>query len=118
MAHEAMANQHQQSGKGSHDDCIPVLALPFRVAHAHIHEDADATHPLGLCACCERPCRRAAEKRDELASPHGLPSVRGYTLLHRDRNAAFCITANLSADYRDGSFSPDRHALEPHGMST
>jgi len=34
-------------------------------------------------------------QRDELASPHGLPSVRGYTLLHRDRNAALCITAKL-----------------------
>ena len=28
MAYQTMANQHQQSGKGFHDDCIPVLAPP------------------------------------------------------------------------------------------
>jgi hypothetical protein len=28
MAHEAMADQHQQSGKGSHDDCTPCVSPP------------------------------------------------------------------------------------------
>jgi hypothetical protein len=33
-----------------------------------------------------RPCRRrAAEKRDKLAPPHVLPSIRGCTLPHRGR---------------------------------
>src|SRR5262249_160899 len=38
------------------------------------HEHADPPHPLGLlCARRERPrCRRAAEKRDELAASHSI----------------------------------------------
>src|SRR5262249_36651 len=40
--------------------------------------------------------RRSAKQRDELASPHGLPSVRGITPYHIVcKNAALCITAKL-----------------------
>src|SRR5262249_48449421 len=47
--------------------------LPFRIIGGEIHEHADASHPLGLRACDERPCGcRAAEQREELASSQGL----------------------------------------------
>src|SRR5262249_23311175 len=41
------------------------------------HQHADASHTLGLLrARRERPCRRAAEKRDELAAIH----LRGHSI--------------------------------------
>src|SRR5262245_1329865 len=42
------------------------------IVHSRGREHADASHPLGLLRLRrERPrCRRAADKRDELASPH------------------------------------------------
>ena len=52
-----------------------MRALPSASFCAGAHEYADATDPLGLLrARSERPRRRTAEKRDELASLHGLPS--------------------------------------------
>jgi hypothetical protein len=44
-------------------------SLGFRIIRGRGHEHADAPHPLGLLrACRKRPCRRAAEQRDELTS--------------------------------------------------
>ena len=57
--------------------------LPFRIVRGQVHKHADAPHPLGLLrACGERPRRRAAEKRDELASPHVRPQAQE-TALYR-----------------------------------
>jgi hypothetical protein len=40
--------------------------LPLRIVFVKRHERANAPHPLALlCACRERPRRRAAEERDE-----------------------------------------------------
>src|SRR5262249_39754846 len=52
------------------------LRLTFRIGGGHVHEHADAPHPLALLrACRERPRRRcAADQRDELAAPHSIPS--------------------------------------------
>ena len=71
----------------------PTQALTFRIVRGCGQEDADAPHPLGLLrARRERPRRRAAEQRDELAPPHVLPSAEDHTLPQRARNA-LCITA-------------------------
>jgi hypothetical protein len=44
--------------------------LSFRIIGGEIHKHADAPHELALLHTRrERPCRRSAEKRDELASP-------------------------------------------------
>ena len=59
--------------------------LSFRVALGIPHQHADPPHALALLrARVERPDCRTAEKRDELASPHGLALIAGdYTLPHR-----------------------------------
>jgi hypothetical protein len=45
--------------------------LSSRVRFGKLYQDADASHPLTLLRPCrKRPRRRAAEKRDELASSH------------------------------------------------
>ena len=49
--------------------------LRCRIVCREGHEHADAPHPLALLrARRERPCRRAAEKRDEGAAPHSITS--------------------------------------------
>jgi hypothetical protein len=49
----------------------------------------------------ERPRRRsAAEKRDELAPPHGLPSSEGRILPHRYAKTLLCITAKLIGEWQ------------------
>jgi hypothetical protein len=60
-----------------------------------------------LCQRRERPCGCAAEKSDKFASPHGSPQAEDRTLPHRRMRAVWCITANLAADDRDGSFATD-----------
>ena len=55
-----------------------MRACALRIVRGRVHEHADAPHPLALLrARRQRPRRRAAEQRDELAPPHGLPSGRG-----------------------------------------
>src|SRR5262249_77638 len=47
------------------------IGIAFRNRHQH----ADTTNSLRLLrACCERPCRRAADQRDELAPFHSITS--------------------------------------------
>src|SRR5262249_8535591 len=49
--------------------------LSFRIVRSRGHEHADAPDPLGpLRARRERPCRRAAEQRDEVAACHSITS--------------------------------------------
>jgi hypothetical protein len=56
-------------------------------------DKADYWHLGLLRARRHRPRSRAAEKRDELAAPHGASlKAKGHTLPHL-RNAALCITA-------------------------
>jgi hypothetical protein len=62
--------------------------------HSRAHEYADAPHLLSLLRTRgKRPSSRyTADKRDEIASPHWLPSSRGsYPTMV---TAALCITAN------------------------
>ena len=54
-----------------------AAGLPFRIAcRQTAHEHADTPHPAGLLRPRrERPgSRRAAEQRDELATPHSITS--------------------------------------------
>jgi hypothetical protein len=46
----------------------------FRIVRGGAHKHPDAPHPLLLRARRERPCGRAAEKRDEPATPHSITS--------------------------------------------
>src|SRR5262249_41532583 len=47
----------------------------FRIVLGKTAQHADAPHALALLrARRERPCRRAAEQRDELAAPHSITS--------------------------------------------
>src|SRR5262245_37329453 len=48
----------------------PKPGLPFRVALGSYHQHADSVRLLLLRPRHERPRRRAAEQRDELAPPH------------------------------------------------
>src|SRR5262249_46556806 len=52
------------------------LSLRSRIALGISHQHADAPHPLALLrACRERPRRRAAKQRDEVAPPdHSITS--------------------------------------------
>jgi hypothetical protein len=46
--------------------------VSFRIVRGEWREHADAPHPLALLrACGERQRSRAAEQRDEVATPHG-----------------------------------------------
>src|SRR5262249_60282028 len=50
-------------------------SLPDLIVRGCGEEHADAPPGLGLLrARRERPCRRAAEKRDEVAAPHSITS--------------------------------------------
>src|SRR6516164_3627217 len=49
--------------------------LSFRILRSERHQHADAPHPAALlCARRQRPSRRAAEQRDELAPLHSITS--------------------------------------------
>src|SRR5262249_60550321 len=53
----------------------PDTGLPDRIVGGSRHQHADPPHSLRLLRpCCKRPCRRAAEQRDELAAPHSITS--------------------------------------------
>src|SRR5262249_25374777 len=53
----------------------PNVGLRFRVTFRVGHQDADPPHLTGLLrACRERPSRRAAKQRYELASLHSITS--------------------------------------------
>src|SRR5262245_33538759 len=69
-------------------------------------QECDATHPLALRARRQRPRRRAAEQRDELAPLHSItssarasrvsgtvrPSIRAVSALMTSSNLFACIT--------------------------
>jgi hypothetical protein len=49
--------------------------LPLRIVFVVGHEHADPPHPVALlCARRERPRRRAAEERNEIAAVHSITS--------------------------------------------
>ena len=50
-----------------------MQALPFNIAFAERHQNSDPPYPLMLRPRSNRPRRRAAEQRDELAPPHVGP---------------------------------------------
>ena len=55
----------------------PEAELSFRIVRGEGHEHANPPYPIWLLrARRERPCRRAADKRDELAPPHAHPMLK------------------------------------------
>jgi hypothetical protein len=63
--------------------------LCFGIAWGQVHEHPDSPRALALLrARSERPSRRAAEKRDEVASFHVLLLAGGYSLPHHWKRAA------------------------------
>src|SRR5262249_13995918 len=84
--------------------------LHFRIALGQAHQHADPPHTLGglLRARHERPRRRAAEQRDELAPPHSItssarskkdseivkPSALAAVRLITSSNLVGCLTGN------------------------
>src|SRR5215468_6963292 len=93
-------------------------ALSFGIVHSYVHKHADAAHPLALLRPrCQRPSRRSAEQRDELAPPdHSItssararsmggtssPSARAVGRLMMKSNLVDCTTG------RSVGFSPFR----------
>jgi len=63
--------------------CPTIRIAPKVATFPELHrQDADAPHPIGLLgACSKRPRRRAAEKRDELATSHCSPERRPHNRL-------------------------------------
>src|SRR5262245_56231879 len=80
-------------------ECLPERSEPglrFMVALGIRQQHTDPPNPVRLlCACCERPYRRgAAEKGDELSSPHGVcPQAEHRTLAYRWVSTVLCGTA-------------------------
>src|SRR5207253_1357510 len=82
------------------------------------HQHANAPHPLRLLlrTCRERPCRRAAEQRDELAAPHSITSsARASRLSGTVRPIALAVLRLITSSYlvgactgRSPGFSPLR----------
>jgi hypothetical protein len=88
-------------GKHGDEERRPAThACPQKTSSGpHVNTSALSVTPGPLCARRERPrCRRTAEQRDELASPHGLPQPEDHTLPHRCRNAALCTTTRRMAE--------------------
>jgi hypothetical protein len=72
-------------------------SLPVALGKAHQH--ADPPHPVALLrARCERPRRRAADERDELAPVHSITSsavaIRRSGTLRPSAFAVFRLIAN------------------------
>jgi hypothetical protein len=63
------------------------------IVRGRVHQHANVAHSISLLrARCKRPSsRRAADKRNEIASPHRLP----LKLLAYHDDGAWCITAPL-----------------------
>ena len=85
----------------------PNAGLPFRIVRRCEQEHANAPHPLALLrARRERPSRRAADERDELAPVHSItssarassmggtsiPSIRAVSALMTSSNFDDCMT--------------------------
>jgi hypothetical protein len=70
-----IANLTEAAPKCGYERCIR-----FR---ARVVEEPNDRQGRRLRARRERPSRHAAEKRDELAPPHELPSDEDHTLPHR-----------------------------------
>jgi hypothetical protein len=96
--------------------------LSFCIAFRNREQDADPTHPIGLlCARRQRPSSRsAADKRDEIASSHGLPSktgsyptmliVHGASRQIRMSDVRFGSKADMTQSNSDVRFTPkSRH---------
>jgi hypothetical protein len=81
------------------------------------HQHSDPPHPLALLRPRrERPCGRAAEKRDELAAPHSITSsARASSVGGTSRPSALAVLRLITSSYlvgactgRSAGFSPLR----------
>src|SRR6516164_3190297 len=84
-------------------------------------QHTDTIEPAGmLCACRERPRRRTAEERDELAPPHeASPStdIPGELRLSHSRRRLLCITAKFVGHVAEGSVASHPDVRDAPGMS-
>jgi hypothetical protein len=95
-----------------------VTGLSLSIVRGKRHERTDPPHLLALLRVRdERPCRRhAADKRDEIASPHRLPLKRSsYPTMRTVHGASqqiwitdvrFGSKADINACLRDVRFTP------------
>src|SRR5262249_11227578 len=92
---------------------IRLLTTP--ILGSEVPGDFSRVNPLALLrAHRERPCRRAAEQRDELAPFHcQVPPV----LRTKDSTALLRCGISIQPMSQMGSFAPDRHGDRGRGMS-
>src|SRR5262249_22836537 len=93
-------------------DNAPILARIQRPGH----EVPDPGHSRRLLrACREWPrCRRAAEKRDELAPPHSITSsARASTVAGRSRPSALAVLRLMTNSYLEACSTGRSAGLAP-----
>jgi hypothetical protein len=78
--------------------------VSFRIVGGQVHQHPDASHPPALlCPRRERPRRRAAEKRDELAPPHSITSsARASSVGGTSRPSALAVLRLMTSSYLVG----------------
>src|SRR5262249_19337138 len=92
--------------------------LRFRIVRTAVHEHADAPHALALLsACSERPRRRAAEKRDEVAALHSITSsARASSVGGTSRPSALAVLRLITSSYLVGACTGRSTTLPPRKM--
>src|SRR5262249_28426970 len=87
----------------------------FRILDRDRLEHTDAPHALGLLrACCERPCRRPANERDELAPLHSITSsARPSSVAGTSRPSALAVFKLITSSYLVGACTGRPAALSP-----
>jgi hypothetical protein len=99
-----------------------IRARRHHCEHA-LKQRTDPPHALALLrARRERPCRRAAEKANELTSPHIRTQAQGSALYRQTGTLIGLKPASkplpqCTTNVGDGSFSSDRPAPDALGMS-
>src|SRR5262249_54218080 len=77
--------------------------LRHGIAGRLAHEHADPPDPLALCTRRERPRRRAAHERDEVAPLHSLTSsASASSFAGTSRPSALAATTLMTSSYRLG----------------
>src|SRR5262245_50874216 len=90
----------------------------FRVLGSHAHQHADAPYVLALLrARRERPRSRAAEQRDEFATPHSIASLaRASSVGGTSRPSAFAVLRLMISSYVVGACTGKSAGCSPLRM--
>src|SRR5262249_54493084 len=81
--------------------------------HSHEHPDAPDTAPF-LRARRERPCRRAANQRDELAAIHSITSSAGSSaVVGMSRRSALAVLRLMTSSNLTGAWTGSSLAFSP-----